>query len=346
MPRLFMIASLALLGTQRATAATPSEAELSQFIAKHFRKGGGLFGAIASVIPGQVTSSSPSGRSGAQGDGSYWTSAYFSGSNVVTFSYPRNALSKFCSSVGGQLTRSIAYHLARPNEAAGELPAVDGGGKLRVTSAMMAGWIGSAESFYSDRPNDGPDWADRPALVDKREALGVFSCASGNKPLWHVAILPTQAGDWASFGSGPTAEDSAVMLSVRLVDRALIERSTTTIARQDAATAASSVALRQDRAWRQAEVNQRVANELPKLVAYQKSAKVGDETNCGLVLTANPTLVEVQVPENVRLPNGASRLFVKRTMLAPPTRQFPCYEYGLFTEQWMLSRPPEERLRQ
>ncbi len=202
-----------------ALAASGQPSTLQQFLAKRFKPGRGVFGAIASAIPVKLDPDSIAGMEGRKPDGSYWTSAFFNRSNTVMFDDPRNALAKFCTASGGALKRLRGFDLSPKHDL----------------------------TFFSVVLTDG------------------------------VA---------------------------------------------------------------------RAALELPKLRAFQSSVKVGDDTSCGLVLTINGPLVEVQVPDTVRLENGASRLFVKRTQLTAKRSPYTCYIHDPIARRSSLSASPEALMSQ
>jgi hypothetical protein len=82
------------------------------------------------------------------------------------------------------------------------------------------------------------------------------------------------------------------------------------------------------------------------LLPFQSGVKIGDDTSCGLVLDVRGALVEVQVPPSVKLENGATRLFVKRTMLAPVRDDKPCYAYSSVRQSWTFAAEPAAQLAQ
>ncbi len=347
----FLIALLLGIGMpMMAFADTSLPSDLQQFLANRFKQGRGVFGAIANVIPGKLDPNSIAGMEGRKADGSYWTSAFFNTGNVRMFDDPRNALAKFCATSGGVLERVQPFALSARHEFAfGSTELRDAMGSFRVPSAVLGHWIASGIDGHAEIQTDtyGPFTNDRAAQVDGKGSLGLFGCKSGGIAKWHIAILPTMAGAWRAFATdGRLSGDQAVTLSVREVDRALVERVQVTIAalRQAEKTSADDVA--RANAARRAEKEAKVLQALPALRRFQAAVIVGDDTNCGLVLAVNGPLVEVQVPDTVKLENGASRLFVKRNLLSPRGSAHACYDFDIFSRRWSLAAPPMEALNQ
>jgi hypothetical protein len=323
---------------------------LQQFLAKRFRPSRGVFGAIASAIPVNLDPNSIAGMEGAKPDGSYWTSAFFNTGNVRMFDDPRIALAKFCATSGGVLERVQPFALSARHEFAfGSFELRDARGSFRVPSAVLGQRIAAGIDRHAGIQTDtyGPFTNERAAQVDGKGSLGLFACTSAGNAIWQIAILPTMAGAWRAFATdGRLSGDQAVMLSVREVDRALVERVQVTIAalRQAEKTSADDVA--RANAARRAEKEAKVLQALPALRRFQAAVIVGDDTNCGLVLAVNGPLVEVQVPDTVKLENGASRLFVKRNLLSPRGSAHACYDFDIFSRRWSLAAPPMEALNQ
>jgi hypothetical protein len=115
--RAVIIAVLLGCGTVPIAVAEPAPAQtLQQFLAKRFRPGRGVFGAIASAIPVRLDPTSIARMEGPKPDGSYWTSAFFNTSNAVMFDDPRIALAKFCATSGGVLERVQPFVLSARHE--------------------------------------------------------------------------------------------------------------------------------------------------------------------------------------------------------------------------------------
>jgi hypothetical protein len=348
-PRFLLVCLVSCVVATSTQASPPDPGDLQSFLAGRFRQGRGVFGAIASLVPGKLDPGSIAGMVGPKPDGSYWTSAWFNRSNVVTFAEPRNALAKFCGSSGGTLQRVRAFDLTRPQGGRAGFSLRDERGLYAVTDDLIESLTLSApdRSFAGGVGAFGEYRSDLAASVDARGVLGVFSCTAGNTtPIWSVAILPTTAGAWDYIARPEQySGDAAVMLSVRQVDRALIERMQTASQSAQQRQSVAEVVAGTAAAQRQARIDARVARELSALQAYQAGAKVGDDTSCGLVLSTSGPLVEVQPPDTVRFANGASRLFVKRTMLSPKRSPYPCYAYDLLDGRSSLAISPEEAMR-
>ncbi len=346
----FLIALLLGVGTPTMAVAEPDRpSDLQQFLAKRFKQGWGVFGVIASVIPGKLDPESIAGMEGRKADGSYWTSVFFNGSNIRMFDDPRNALAKFCASSGRTLKAVQPYALApKQGLAFFSTKLADGNGPFLVPEDMPGRWVMSPPDghFSVQRETYSGNSSAMAAGIDARGALGVFSCLDvQGAPAWHVAILPTTAGDWRQIGDWQLSTGNrAVMLSVREVDRALVARVEATVdrRRQGEKSVADAKALKD--AVRRTDGEARAAKALPALQTFQAAVKIGDETSCGLVLGVRGPLVEVQVPAAVNLENGATRLFVKRTMLAPVHGPVECYSYSPFERISRLNEAPTEQL--
>ena len=352
MMKRFLITLLLGAGTPTmAIAETGRPNVLQQFLAKRFKQGRGVFGTIASVIPGKIDPSSIAGMEGRKADGSFWTSVFFNGSNIRMFDDPRNALAKFCASSGSALTRVRPYALG-PKQAMAffSTKLADAQGSFLVPEDMPGRWVMSPPDarFSGQRDTYAGISSATAAAIDARSALGLFSCLNDEgAPAWHVAILPTTAGDWRHIGDWQfSTTDSAVMLSVREVDRALVKRVQAAVDERWQAERASANTAAQINAARRAEGEARASKALPAIRSFQAAVRVGDDTSCGLVLTLNGPLVEVQVPDSVHLENGATRLFVKRAQLTAKRSSYPCYDYNIVSGRWSLAAPPYEVISQ
>ena len=333
-----------------ALAASGQPSTLQQFLAKRFKPGRGVFGAIASAIPVKLDPDSIAGMEGRKPDGSYWTSAFYNRSNTVMFDDPRNSLARFCTASGGALKRLRGFDLSPKHDLNFfSVRLTDGVGPYLVSDEVVGRWAASPPDGSFARAHDpyagiANDAAKR---IDERGALGLFSCMSApDVAAWHVAILPTSAGAWDLLGDVSLQGDAAIMLSIREVDRAVVSRAEVVIAGGRQATAAAEARIAGRNAQDRAAADARAALELPKLRAFQSSVKVGDDTSCGLVLTINGPLVEVQVPDTVRLENGASRLFVKRTQLTAKRSPYTCYIHDPIARRSSLSASPEALMSQ
>jgi hypothetical protein len=145
-------------------------------------------------------------------------------------------------------------------------------------------------------------------------------------------------GDWNNFANSQMSDTSWVMLRIFAVDRALIDRTASAFAGKESADRAQRGQLDALADQREADVAARARIELPRLAAFQAKVAIGDDTNCGLVLGFKGPLVNVQVPANIKLPSGASTVFVKRAALAPPHSRYNCYEHGSLTDSWVVGR--------
>ena len=348
------IVTLAVLlgcGAFAPAFAAPGQAnDLQQFLAKRFKPYRGVFGAIASVLPGKLDPNSIAGMEGLKPDGSYWTSVFFNRSNFSMFDDPRNALAKFCASSGGMMKRLRGFDLSPKRDLNFvSVRRTDASGEYLVSDEVVGRWAASLPDGSFARQHDpyfgSANYGAR--SIDGHGSLGLFSCVSGTDlAIWNVAILPTTSGAWNRLGDMSLQGDAAVVLSVREVDRAAVDRVQATLAvkRQAEAVVAADAARREvERAKAGAA---RAAEVIPKLQAFQSSVKMGDDTSCGLVLDVRGALVEVQVPPSVKLENGATRLFVKRTMLAPVRNETPCYEYSSTQQIWTLAAETATQLTQ
>lgn len=312
---------------------------LAAFLAKKYGKNGGFDKVFNKVFPQQGPTTTPVPFEGRKPDGSYWWGAYFGNGNVVVLSWPHKTLQKACKTSSGSLTRVMPYSLSTgPSAAPVGLADVGGTAGFSVTSAMLRAWSATdaqTSVFREDAPQVFVGPSRNASLVDARGILGVFSCAAGaSVPLWHVAILPTPAGDWQGFARGIAQQDSWVMLRIIEVNRDHVERTAASFVTARAKVRmAAEVADQKTKRAQDAEAEQ-LRMEGPKIVVFQRSVVVGSETNCGIVLGFNGPLVEVQVPADIKLPNGASRVFVKRAALAPVRSRHRCYQYGHLVDTW------------
>ncbi len=86
----------------------------------------------------------------------------------------------------------------------------------------------------------------------------------------------------------------------------------------------------QDRAWRDIEARARATTEMARqrheraLVDWRAGLKVGDRTNCGLVVDLRGPLVRVQLPAGMTLANGASEVWVRREALSDNGTEETC----------------------
>jgi hypothetical protein len=324
--------------------AASGDMSLEAFLAKKYGKKDGFTAVFNKVFPQQGPTTTPVPFEGRKPDGSYWWGAYFGNGNVVVLSWPYKSLVKHCESSGGALMPTIPYSLSYgPPTQPARLVDPSGGPALTLTPEMLRTWsANSATDVAAERllPAKYQSNSRNAELVDARKIIGVFSChvGDGGQVLWHLAILPTPMGDWNNFANSQMSGTSWVMLRILAVDRALIDRTTAAFAARESADRALSKQSDAVAAQRNAEAAARARIELPKLAAFQAKVAIGDDSNCGLVLGFKGPLVNVQVPANIKLPSGASTVFVKRAALAPPRSRYNCYEYGSLTGVWYVGR--------
>ncbi len=337
------LALLTLMGLAVPCAASPSEDGFAAFLERKYGRAGGLFGMLDKVLPPDKSMSSPVPLEGRKSDGSYWWSAYFGPGNVSVFGWAHRALSQRCTMEGGHLVSVAPFAiLAGPSGVSAMMQDPGGAGGFGITPQMMRDWNHAA---HPDERVVVEPWRQtatsrNAALVDARHVLGVFTCADGgNHPLWHVSILPTQLGQWDEFASNDSVGTHWVMLRIQAVTRAMMDRinaveTTRTEADRQTRLTENDLATERHREW-----GARERTDRPRIAAFQKSIKIGDGTNCGLVLSLNGPLAEVQVPTDITLSSGASRVFVKRAALAPPGSRFDCYVMGMMTANVIDTSP-------
>lgn len=310
-----VFAALTLLSAT-AVFATAAEDELQSFLHKKYNKSGGFLGAFVPDTPTGYAAD----YEGRKTDGSYWSSAYFNALNVSTAGWPQRALAKHCEKSKGNLVQSYAVRVF--DNGVGNLPVKlndpNGGPDLIIERWMIERWRYGA---WRSEPKQGPrEWDLRsPAgLIDAKAYLGLFSCLDASaKPLWHVAILPTRFGNMDALMDVGRRENAWFMLSIRSVTAATIAK---TIAEQQTAKEkerAAVAAASADQERKQAALAEAGAKRSALLAEFRKQLAVGTRTNCGRVLGFNGPLVEVQVPSNVQLRNGATRMFVEREEIEP-----------------------------
>jgi hypothetical protein len=324
--------------------AASGDMSLEAFLAKKYGKKDGFTAVFNKVFPQQGPTTTPVPFEGRKPDGSYWWGAYFGNGNVVVLSWPYKSLVKQCASGGGMMVPAMPYSLSYgPPAAPVRLIDPSGGTDLALTPEMLRRWsaiIATTTNPESIAPANYQRDSRNAELVDARKVIGVFTCRLGEdgQVLWHVAILPTPMGDWGNFANSQMTGTSWVMLRILAIDRALIDHTTAAFAAKETAERAQRKHSDALAAQRDADAAARARIELPKLAAFQAKIAIGDDTNCGLVLGFKGPLVNVQVPANIKLPSGASTVFVKRTALAPPRSRHNCYEYGYLTSLWYVGR--------
>jgi hypothetical protein len=299
--------------------AMPTEDELATFLHKKYDKSGGLFGALDKALLDTPTGYAAD-YEGRQADGSYWTSAYFNAANVATVGWPRRALSKYCEKAKGTLVQSYAVRVFDNGAGAFPIKLADpnGGAELTIDRWMIERW--RYESWQKD-PKVGPrEWSlSSPAgLIDARGDLGLFSCQDATaKPLWHVAVLPTRFGNMQALEDTRRTENAWFMLSIRPVIAAEIAKTSAEKQAAEEKERASQLAINDQWKREAAAREEQGAKRAATLAEFRKSLVIGTVTNCGRVLGFNGPLVEVQVPSHIKLPNGATRVFVERAKLEP-----------------------------
>jgi hypothetical protein len=344
MPMRLLLMIAAVLIAASPGLASPGEDRLAAFLAKKYGKADRFTAVFNKVFPQQASTTTPVPFEGRKADGSYWWGAYFGNGNVVVLSWPYKSLVKHCESGGGTMMPAMLYSLSDgPPAAPVQLTDPSSGSDVTLTPAMLRGWSANSEAATNAESLGRAKYQSNSRnaeLVDARKIIGVFTCRAteGGRVLWHVAILPTPVGDWNNFANSQMSGTSWVMLRILAIDRALIDRTAAVFAAkegEDRARRGQSDALA---IQRETEAAARARAELPKLAAFQAKVAIGDDTNCGLVLGFKGPLVNVQVPANIKLPSGASTVFVKRTALTPPRSRHNCYEYGNFTGLWYVGR--------
>jgi hypothetical protein len=157
---------------------------------------------------------------------------------------------------------------------------------------------------------------------------------------WHISVLPTPVGRWNLIADNGSTGINWVMLRIQAVAQLLVDQTNAGYAAQMGAQRQAQLDDQNanTNAKRKAERIARERVERASVATFQKSVAVGDDTNCGLVLNIKGSLIEVQVPVDIELPSGASRIFVKRAALAPPGSQHDCYEHGVLTGLWYVGR--------
>jgi hypothetical protein len=250
MKRIFIAVLLGCGALNPAFAAPDEPSDLQQFLAKRFKPYRGLFGAIASAIPGKLDPNSIAGMEGPKPDGSYWTSVFFNRSNFSMFDDPRNALAKFCVSSGGTLKHLRDFDLSPKRDLnLFSVQLTDAAGAYLVSDDVVGRWAASPPDGSFARQHDAyagsATYGTR--SIDGRGSLGLFSCVSAkDTAVWHVAILPTTSGAWNRIGDISLQGDAAVNLSIREVDRAAVDRVQAVLAakRQTEAVIAADAARR------------------------------------------------------------------------------------------------------
>jgi hypothetical protein len=338
------ILALAFLALAAPCQASPSEDAFAAFLQKKYAKTGGLFGALDKILPPANTVASPVPLEGRKADGSYWWGAYFGPGNISVFGWAHRALSERCTKDGGALTQAAPYSIlgGAPTSSV-TLDDPGGAGGFTLTPRMMEDWAATDMTGQSTGVMRRPQSTSsrNAALVDARAVLGVFTCGMGTRSLWHVSIIPTPLGQWDFFVSNEATGTHWVMLRIQAVTRALIDRTAMVYAAQAedqmrARRTEQALAAKRHDDW---TARERI--ERPRIAAFQKAIKIGDDTNCGLVLGLNGPLAEVQVPTTITLASGAARVFVKRVALAPPDSRFDCYVMGMMTANPIDTRPVE-----
>ena len=257
-------------------AASRQTSDLQRFLAKRFKPGRGIFGAIASAIPVKLDPNSIAGMEGRKPDGSNWTSVFFNRSNVAVFNDPRNALAKFCASSGGTLKRLRGFDLSPKRDLNFfSIKLTDAAGADLVKVEVVSRWAASPpDETYAVVQDPYAGIANKAVQrIDARVPLGVFSCVSAQHvAVWHVAILSTRAGAWNRFGDMSLQGDAAVIVSVRKVDRAAVERVETVVTAKPQLEAAEAAGAVKREAERLNAVDARAALLLPKLRALQRAS--------------------------------------------------------------------------
>ncbi len=323
--------------------ANPSEDAFATFLHRKYSKTGGLFGAVDKILPPSSDTSSPVPVEGLKGDGSYWWSAYYGPGNIGVFGWAKRAIGERCIKDGGTLELVAPYLLQVPAQSQViTLKDPGGGGDFSVTPKMIFNWSGE---FIGD----GFEATDRylqlaparnAALVDARAVLGIFSCRRGEGlPLWHLSILPTPVGAWTNFADNNSKGTHWVILRIQAITRTLVERDNLAYAKVIEENKQRVSAGQKADAQRREQWLARERILRPRIARFQQELKVGEDTNCGLILELKGPLVEVQVPTDIKLQSGASRVFVKRVVLAPQNSEFECYSFNIMTDRAIDTSP-------
>lgn len=146
--------------------------------------------------------------------------------------------------------------------------------------------------------------ADRTRGVAEANAsppLGLFGCAepSGNLK-WAASIMPGHYGgnSWLYLTILPVTHD--FLADIRRKNQELQQK--TAKLSQDAIASAQ-------------EADRVAAAEEVRLQPWREQLKIGDQTNCGMVVDVRGPLLEMQLPPYITGPNGIRRFWVQRSQI-------------------------------
>lgn len=212
-----------------------------------------------------------------------------------SYHHPRKVLEDACTATGGSLKQTLRL------EQGAEAFLSFRNQVITINPADVWQWSGSVFNAYS-RENEVsqtsfvvsqplPYWA--PAA-----AFGLFGCyiAGSSRPDWFVAI---------------TVHHPKLLVIREITPEMLAESESRRYAKELAERE------RTQRQWREEDERRLRAlieqgKEKERLTPWRQALKVGDRTNCGMVIETRGPILKVQLPPGYRSPSGDGEFWVRR----------------------------------
>lgn len=236
------------------------------------------------------------------GRGFVWRTGLFG-----SYHRPRKLLAKSCSEMGGELVQAISLR----SIGAMAVKIKDQSGRIGPSNL----WEWSSETFnlyqrdhtVSHSPSFPvsypiPSWV-------PTDAVGLFGCDRGSGDYdWMVLVM---------------AHHPKLMIIQELLPKELRLREEEIATREEQRNRERKLRdalAEQERLAKDSEQK----NEIARLGPWRESLKVGDQTNCGMVVEARGPIVRIQLPSRLVAPNGAREVWIHRTELTDQPAPSDC----------------------
>lgn len=263
--------------------------------------------------PGLLTMGLPGG----QPDGNYLWRAKFPNDLRM----PAEKLGALCAKQGGKwsLLVSPVYLLAFPDNAVLRF----GNESYTVRSYDLWIWATGYSPAGQLRPRSGFDpvfdyrlirgRARGVAEANANPPLGLFGCSEASGSMkWAASIMPGRYGGigWLYLIIRPVTRDYLVEVQRKKLELEKKERD-----------------YQQSIIARAREAERLAAEEDRRLQPWRQQLKIGDQTNCGMVVDVRGPLVEVQLPPHISGPNDIRQFWIQRSHLTNRPAGVEC-RYG------------------